>query len=579
VQTVQERQTLIKTRFISIMILASLLLSACSAPLNVASTAASALRSAASTLAQEAEAPKAEQPAPVQQATPAPVQAPSNAGEILSAYQGVLENIYTQVNPSVVSIRVLTPVTGAMSSGQGGLPFDMPGLPSLPGFGDGQQTPGLPSTPQYGEGAGSGFVWDAEGHIVTNNHVIDGAEKVEVTFYDGTSVEAEVIGRDADADLAVLKVDARTDLLKPITLSDSTQARVGQLAIAIGNPFGLENTMTVGIVSALGRTVPAGSGAGGRYSMSDVIQTDAPINPGNSGGVLVDDQGQVLGVTFAIESPVQANSGVGFVIPAAIVERVVPSLIETGGFEHPYLGVSAGTLTSALAEQMDLDPDQRGVLVSEVVDGGPADQAGLRGSDRQATIDGQQLPVGGDVITAIDGQAVKSMDELISYLSNNTKVGQAITLSILRDGQPQELKATLAARPSETARVEETQRSTTPSATGAWLGIDAVSLDAALAKATNLDADQQGVLVVDVAQDGPADQAGLRGGSQSVEVNGRQAIIGGDVITAIDGDAIATLEDLVGWLNQAKPGQQVALTILRGGRQMELSATLGERPA
>jgi 2-alkenal reductase len=228
---------------------------------------------------------------------------------------------------------------------------------------------------------------------------------------------------------------------------------------------------------------------------------------------------------------------------------------------------------------MDLDPDQRGVLVSEVVDGGPADQAGLRGSDRQATIDGQQLPVGGDVITAIDGQAVKSMDELISYLSNNTKVGQAITLSILRDGQPQELKATLAARPSETARVEETQRSTTPSATGAWLGIDAVSLDAALAKATNLDADQQGVLVVDVAQDGPADQAGLRGGSQSVEVNGRQAIIGGDVITAIDGDAIATLEDLVGWLNQAKPGQQVALTILRGGRQMELSATLGERPA
>lgn len=570
---------MMKTRFISIFVLAALLLSACSAPLaNVASTAAGSLRSAAETIEQQGDTTKAE---PVLQATQELVQVPANAGEVLAAYQGVLENIYIQVNPSVVSIRVLTPVADTSAFGQGGLPFNMPGYPSIPGFGDEQQSPDQPSTPQYGEGAGSGFVWDTEGHIITNNHVIDGAEKVQVTFYEGTTVEAEVIGRDADADLAVLRVDAPKDLLKPVTMADSNQARVGQIAIAIGNPYGLENTMTVGIISALGRTVSTGSrtGTGRSYSMPDVIQTDAPINPGNSGGVLVDDQGQVLGVTFAIESNVEANSGVGFVIPAAYVERVVPALIEDSRYEHPYLGISAGSLTPDLAEAMDLSSDQRGVLVADVVNGGPAGEAGLRGSTKDVTIDGLQYQVGGDVITAIDGQAIKTMDDLISYLANNTRVGQTVALTILRDGKQQEVEAKIQARPGETVSVEDTQRSDAPRASGAWLGIDAASVNPALAEAAGLDAKTQGVLVFGVAQNGPADQAGLRGGSKAVEVEGQQVAIGGDVITAIDGDQITSLDDLVSWLNEAEPGQKVTLTILRDGKELELTVTLGERPA
>jgi serine protease Do len=320
-----------------------------------------------------------------------PAASPVEPG-LLAAYENTLTEIYEQVNPSVVNIRVVGAGSPVVS-----LPDQMPSIPGLPELPQSQQ----PSN----QSLGSGFVWDKQGYIITNNHVVESAQKIEVTFSNDTVVDAELVGTDPDSDLAVIKVDLSSDELQPVQIANSDQVRVGQLAIAIGNPFGLEGTMTVGIVSALGRSLPASEGITGGpvYSIPDVIQTDAPINPGNSGGVLINATGELIGVTTAIESPVRANAGIGFVIPASIVERVVPQLIENGTFVHPYLGITGLSLYPDLAESMNLDKDQRGALVAEVVQDGPADKAGLRGSDRQVNIDGIEMGVGGDVILAIDG--------------------------------------------------------------------------------------------------------------------------------------------------------------------------------
>ena len=325
----------------------------------------------------------------------------------LRDYQSSLEQIYQLVNPAVVSIQV-------------------------------------------GQGAGSGFVWDTLGHIVTNNHVVDGSDSIQVTFSDGTVRSAELVGTDADSDLAVIKVELPAARLHPIVLASSTEVKVGQLAIAIGNPFALENTMTVGIVSAVGRVLPVdSSGSGqGSYSIPDIIQTDAPINPGNSGGVLVDDRGQLIGVTAAIASPVRASAGVGFAIPSDIVKRVVPALIEFGRYEHTWLGISGVSLTPDLAQAMNLGADQQGALIVDIVPDGPADHANLQGSRQELTLNGRLLRVGGDVITAIDGQSIDNFEDLAAFLARSTEVGQQVTMSILRDGKAQTTTLELAARPS-----------------------------------------------------------------------------------------------------------------------------------
>ena len=306
------------------------------------------------------------------EATPVAVQAPASA-DAVAALEGAFEQIYTQVNPSVVNIQVSLTVDSTSLT-----------MPQIPGF------PQLPQEPQTQQALGSGFVWDTEGHIVTNNHVVEGAGKISVTLYDGTTVPAEITGTDPNSDLAVIKVDLPADQLRPVQVADSTKVKVGELVIAIGNPFGLEGTMTMGIVSALGRTLPAEAtvSAGQYYSIPDIIQTDAPINPGNSGGVLVDDTGRVIGVTAAIESAVQSSAGIGFVIPSQIVEKVVPALIETGHYDQPWMGISGTSMVPALATAMGLDADQRGALVIDVTADSPADKAGLRGSDRQVEIEG-----------------------------------------------------------------------------------------------------------------------------------------------------------------------------------------------
>jgi S1-C subfamily serine protease len=293
-----------------------------------------------------------------------------------------------------------------------------------------------------GSGAGSGFVLDTSGHIVTNNHVIEDAAQILVRFADDTLVEAELVGADADSDLAVIRVDVSADLLREVRLGDSSTLRVGQRAIAVGNPFGLEQTMTTGIISALGRVVRQESG----FSLPQLIQTDAAINPGNSGGPLLNSRGEVIGVNTLIFSNSGSSSGVGFAVPVNTVKRVVPSLIARGRYDDPWLGISGLSVTPVVAEALAL-PVEQGILLQEVVPEGPADRAGLRGNDQQVEFEGAILLTGGDIIVAIDGLALRDMDDLIVYLAE-TAVGQTVTLDIIRDGERQSLDLILGERPA-----------------------------------------------------------------------------------------------------------------------------------
>jgi serine protease Do len=365
----------------------------------------------------------------------------TSGSDLLAAYETALENVYETVGPQVVNIMVRSEVNPSDLQ-------NLPGLDNLPGF---QGTPN-PQVPEFNQGLGSGFIWDTNGNIVTNNHVVDGATEIMVTFSDGTAVPASVVGTDPYSDLAVIKVEAPADKLIPVTMGDSTQLKVGEIAIAIGNPYGLDGTMTVGNVSALGRSLPSSrvdQNSGATYSIPLVIQTDASVNPGNSGGVLVNDLGEVIGVTFAIESATGSSAGIGFAIPAQIVEKVVPSLISDGKYEHPYLGISGNDMTPDIAEAMKLPVDTRGALVQQVTPGGPSEKAGLQPSTTTVTISGVDGTVGGDVITAIDGQPIKNMSDIIAYLAIQTQVGQTVTLTVLRNGETQTVDVTLGSRPTQ----------------------------------------------------------------------------------------------------------------------------------
>ncbi len=298
-------------------------------------------------------------------------------------------------------------------------------------------------------GSGSGFIYDAQGHIVTNNHVVEVAREIWVTFYDGTVARARVVGRDVYSDLAVIRVEAPPELLRPAELGDSDTLRVGQKVVAIGNPFGLRGTMTLGVISALGRALETPT----RFQIPDVIQTDAAINPGNSGGPLVDLQGRVIGVNSAIRTDPtvgSVNVGIGFAIPVNTVKRVVPQLIREGRARYPYLGItSTGAISLAELRARGYDvPTTRGVLIQEVPPDGPAARAGLRGGTREVQVRGVRIRLGGDIITAIEGHPVASFDDLVSYLVNHTEVGQTVTLTILRDGREQQVRVTLGERPS-----------------------------------------------------------------------------------------------------------------------------------
>ena len=360
-----------------------------------------------------------------------------DADKIVAAYESVIGDVHDNVLPSVVSIFVLNRVEVSGS---------IPGF-TYP-FPFGQRTPQSGESQQeffFRNGQGSGFVWDTQGHIVTNRHVVVDAERISVQFSDGSAFEAEVVGLDQDSDLAVIKVERDAEQLTPVTLGDSNKVRVGQLAITIGNPFGQEFTTTTGIVSAIGRTIRAGDS---HFSLPKVIQTDAPMNPGNSGGPLLDRQGQVIGVDAQIITRSGANTGIGFAIPVNIAKQVVPGLISEGSFTYSWLGVRGTTITPEAVDLMGAPEGTRGAQVIAVAEEGPAHISGLIGSTKTKQTSQGNIRYGGDVITAINGQPVLGMTDLIVYLLENTRPGDAVAVRIVRDGgEVAEIKVTLDARP------------------------------------------------------------------------------------------------------------------------------------
>lgn len=345
----------------------------------------------------------------------------SNLTNALEQEQQLLTELYRRVNPAVVSIEVAANPRTASNATPEALPYAQ----------------------------GSGFLIDDQGHIVTNNHVVEDGIGFQVRFADGSIIEAKLVGRDPGADLAVLKVNELPEDAKPLTLADSQSVEVGQTAIAIGNPFGLRNTLTVGVVSGLGRSlIGPTSGDGGRFRIPNVIQTDAAVNPGNSGGPLLNIRGEVIGVNTAIRSLSGTFEGISYAVPSAAVARIAPVLISTGRYDHPWIGVSMRDIDPLLAQHFSL-PTRQGVLITEVLSNSPADKGGLRGGTQTGEYAGLNVPYNGDIIVAINGKKVLDSDELVSFLELSTSVGDKVTLSILRDGKQEEIQITLEARPSE----------------------------------------------------------------------------------------------------------------------------------
>jgi 2-alkenal reductase len=296
---------------------------------------------------------------------------------------------------------------------------------------------------EFGSCFGSGFILDKEGHIVTNNHVAEAMPDLLVTLADNRTVPAEVVGTDPGSDLAVLKIDVPADELTPVQLGESASLRIGQRAIAIGNPFGLERTVTTGVISSLSRTLPREDS---QFQIAELIQTDAAINPGNSGGPLLDSQGRVIGVNTAITSVTGTNSGVGFAVPVDIVKRVVPDLIALGHYRHPWIGVRGYAITPEMVKAMDL-PAESGVLVFQVEPGSPAEKAGLRGGNRDITVLGMPMRAGGDILIGVNDSVIGNFGDLINYLAGRTSVGDVVTLTVVRDGQEIKVELTLEERP------------------------------------------------------------------------------------------------------------------------------------
>jgi 2-alkenal reductase len=326
----------------------------------------------------------------------------------------LLAGIYNRVSPSVVSINVVTAIGGEQD-------FE-----------------------NFGEGTGTGFIIDLDGHIVTNAHVIDNAISIEVNFFDGRIVRGEIVGVDNDSDLAVIRVDVPAETLTPVPLGDSDALFIGQSVVAIGSPFNQPWTLTSGIISALGRTIRGLTS----FSIGAVIQTDAAINPGNSGGPLLNLAGEVIGVNSQISSATRSNSGVGFAIPSNLVKRVAMDLIARGEVNYSYLGIQGGDVNLTLIEALNLPNNARGVVVTGVERGGPASQAGLRNAGNVREVNGILVPQSVDIITAVNGESLTGMSELVAYLASNTVPGDVITLTVARDGREQiELSVTLTGRP------------------------------------------------------------------------------------------------------------------------------------
>jgi serine protease Do len=494
-------------------------------------------------------------------------------------------------------------------------------------------------------GLGSGFVYDKDGHIITNYHVVavsslpgiysnNGSSSsssnnntdIIVTFHDGSAYNARVVGSDPFSDIAVLRVENISESkLTPLSFGNSSQVKIGEQVIAIGNPFGLSGTLTVGVVSGLGRTIPSlapeegpslprdnqgeqeqqqprlpripppfddlfpdipdlpfelpplipdqpqQQEISGAFSIPDIIQTDAAINPGNSGGPLLNMKGQVIGMNTAIFSATGVYAGVGFTIPSNTITKVVPSLIATGSYQHPWLGLIGIDITPDIAKALGLGLEgAKGFLVIGVNEGSPADKAGIRGGDKVTNVNGREIRLGGDTVLKIDNQDVRKIEDILTYLERYKHVGDTTQLTILRDGRPQTINITLTARPESTQLQQQAEEGEQrPS-----LGISGINVTPAIAKAMNL-TQATGFLVVDIIAEGPADKAGIRGGYVISNITGTEIELGGDVILRIDNKTVNTIDDILSSLGTKKVGDTVQLTILRDGKTENISVQLG----
>jgi serine protease Do len=409
-----------------------------------------------------------------------------------------------------------------------------------------------------------------------------------------------------------------------LPIGNSSGLRVGQQVVAIGNPFGLSGSMTEGIVSGLGRLIPSSeedrlpqipeetpappadpsipgnplpdqgppslppsapeSGVRlGTFSIPDVIQTDAPINPGNSGGPLLDLRGNVIGMNTAIFSSTGESAGVGFSIPSNTVGKVVPSLISSGVYQHPWLGISGTDITPEIANVLGLD-EAKGFLVTDITSGSPADNAGIRGGYKIDDVEGTEVRLGGDIIVGIDNNTVRKIDDILSYLEREKKVGDEVQLSVLREGKILETPpTTLAVRPSPAGQIqqspEERQQQEQDEGKPAWLGLSGAAVTPEIAQNMSLAQDTKGFLVTEIVADGPADKAGIRGGYKIDNINGNEVVLGGDIIVRMDNMTVTTPENISTYLsNEKQAGDTVQLGILREGRSNQVNMTLGEIP-
>ncbi len=394
---------------------------ATASPAQLTATAATASAEATPTL-----------PPALSQVTPVPTVVAA-LSEAFDTQDALLTKLYRDRSPAVVTIRILGNNTDT-SEGQ----FQIVPTPEV--------TPGEEGTAPDFAAEGSGFLIDNEGHIVTNNHVVEDATSIQVTFTNGTTIGATVVGTDLNSDLAVIKLDRLPEGIQPLSFGNSKQVEVGQRAIAIGNPFGLGTTLTVGVVSARGRTLPT-SGTG-NFSIADIIQTDAAINPGNSGGPLFNSKGEVIGINTAIRTQSGTFEGVGYAVPSNTMKKVVPALIASKRYEHPYLGVQMATgLSESDAKALGL-PITHGVPITSILPGGPAERAGLRASDGQKRVNGIPYPTGGDIVLKVNDLVVNQSVDIVDYLATDTAVGDTITLTVLRDGKEIAVPLQVGARPT-----------------------------------------------------------------------------------------------------------------------------------
>ena len=333
--------------------------------------------------------------------------------KLLKAKEFQLNTIYSTSLPSIVHIKVRQ---------------------TVPGFFQNQER----------TGQGSGFIWDTEGNIVTNYHVVASASIVDVEFADGSQYSASVIGLDPNSDLAIIKVNPKGKILTPLNLGDSTNVKVGNYTIVIGSPFGQEFSMSSGIVSAIKRTVPSQNAM---FSIPNVIQTDAAINPGNSGGPLLDIEGNVIGINSQIISRSGGNQGIGFAIPINSVKKIIPTLIKGERFEYPYIGITGMDLNTNLKKALEIDSEIKGVMIVDVVKGSPADLGGLLGYTGTVSDNDNSYPSGGDILTAINTIPIKSMSDLLTLLFSDYSPGDSVTFTILRDSSSFDLDITLISRP------------------------------------------------------------------------------------------------------------------------------------